>query len=58
MTTLKLLTAETQSRTNESEVIIENAKLRARLVEAEGQLRQLQVALSGSLLKQERLESF
>ncbi len=57
MTTLKLLTAETQSRTNESEVILENAKLRARLVATEGQVRQLQVALSGSLLKQERLES-
>ena len=57
MTTLKLLTAETQSRTNESDVIIENAKLRARLAEAEGQVRQLQTVLSGALLKQERLES-
>ena len=57
MTTLKLLTAETQSRTNESDVIIENAKLRARLAEAEGQVRQLQTVVSGALLKQERLES-
>jgi hypothetical protein len=57
MTTLKLLTAETQSRTNELEVIIENEKLRAQLVEAEEQISQLQIALSAALLKQERLES-